>query len=324
MNLLYSIDDHRSAQVQELEGRQALHVKFDFHGVRAVIYTNSSYIRDHMRLGYSFFETEALGEPHISLLALEAGEPLFAESLASLFPDRKMDDHVLVAQQLGLIFTLRTPPLLAYYTVKNLFSQVVFLLRKRFVALHAATLSCDGRGLILCGAARCGKTLLSTLLLEQDCSYSSDDVTLITMGSLKVAPFPRALTIREEYESLVAPLLAGARQVKRFKIADQERLLVALDRPVPEEVDPQVICLPNYEPNGKTRLYAMSPAIMLAALMHHRFYPLTGSLEEYDHEDFDLFSRLLERVACYQLVYADPQEAAHILKGTISQEEAGR
>lgn len=324
MNLLYSLESHLSARVQELERLQALHVKFDFHGVRAAISTNSLYLQDHMKLGYSFFETEGLGEPHVSLLALEAGKPQFVESVASLFPGRKMGDHVLVARQSGLIFTLRTPPLLAYYTVKNLFSQVVFLLRRRFAALHAATLSYKGQGLILCGAARCGKTLLSTLLLEQDCSYSSDDVTLITRETLKVAPFPRALTIREEYQSLVAPLLAEARQVKRFKVADQERLLVALERPVPEEVVPRVICLPSYEPNGRTGLHTMSPAIMLVTLMHHRFHPLTGSLEEYDDEDFEFFSRLLEGVACYRLVYADPQEAAHILKEIISQEGIGQ
>ncbi len=317
MNLLYSLDDRRSLEVQELQSRQALHMCFDFYGVRAIIDTNSRYLMDHMRLGYSYFESNTTGEADVSLLALEAGKSQFTRCAKVFFPDRVIHGHILVARQLGLIFVLRTTPLLAYYTVKNLFSQVVFLLLKQFTALHAATLSFRDEGLILCGAARCGKTLLSTLLLEQDYSCSSDDVTLITRESLKVVPFPRALTIRDEYEPLVAPLLAEARQIKRFKIADQKRLLVALERPVPALVTPKVICLPHYNPKMKTRLKKMSPATMLVALMQQRFHPLTGSIDVYNHKDFELFSSLLERVECYSLVYSDPQEAVNMLKKTL-------
>jgi|GEM_PF-2103308 len=324
MKLILSLDSDRIPRVKKLEKQQALHVRLDFQGVRTHVYTNSSYLVSHLRLGYRYFETADDDQPHLALLALEADRPQFRESVMALSPSRELRDHILISRHLGLIFLLEDPPLLAYYTVKTLFSQALFLLRKRFVGLHAATLSYQGRGLLLCGAARCGKTILTALLMDQDFSYSSDDVTLLTKKSLKVAPFPRALTIRNEYQELIKPLLSRARQVRRFKIADQERLLVDLAHQVPEQVEPSVVCLPQYEPNQKTQLRPVSPSTAFIALMRNRFHPLVGTLEEYEAEDFHLLSRLVDRVSCFRLVYSDPVEAASMLKNLISRGDGGK
>jgi hypothetical protein len=324
MKLILSLDKSRLRKLSKLEKRQPLRVSLDFHGVRTQVYTNSTYLADHLRLGYRYFESNHEDRPHLDLLALEAGQPRFQESVGYLIPDRAVRDHLLVARNLGLIFVLRDPPLLAYYTVKALFSQALFLLRRRFLGLHAATLAYDGRGLILCGAARCGKTILTTLLMDLDLSYSSDDVTLLTKRSLKVVPFPRALTIREEYRELLGPILSMARKVQRFRIADQDRLLVDLIHRVPGEVEPSVVCLPRYEPSKSTRLIPASPSTAFIALIRNRFHPLVGTLDEYESEDFEILSRLVDRVSCFRLDYSDPVEAASALKDLMSAGDSGK
>lgn len=315
MKLLLTLDKERTAKSKMLEEQQPLHIHFEFYGVKIHVCTNSSYLANHLRLGYRFFETpDNHNESHISLLALQAGEPQYNKSVKTLFPSRTVRDHVLTAREMGLIFMLDSRALLAYYTVKMLFGQMIHLLRKHFLAFHAATLAYQSHGLILCGAARCGKTLLTTLLMDKDFTCCSDDVTLLTRSHLQVAAFPRALTIRRQYESLLTSLLTKARQHQRFKIADQERLLVDIEHPVPKIVEPRVICLPRFEPIGSTHLQPISPSIALAALMHHRFHPLGGCVDEYDEKDFEVFSNLLERVSCFSLVYTDPMEAALALK----------
>lgn len=324
MHLLLSLDKKRAVRSTEIEDKQPIHVDFNFHGVKVRIHTNSSYLTDHLKLGYSYFETHFNGNPHISLLALEGGKPHYNKSIKTLFPEREVKDHILVSKQLKLIFFLKTQPLFAYYTVKALFGLMISFLRERFIGLHAAALVYKGNGMVLCGAARCGKTILTTLLIEQDLSYSSDDVTLVDRKSLKVVPFPRALTVRVEYERLISPLLVRARQVQRMKVADQERLLVDLKHPVPGEVEPKVICLPKYESGFGTQLIPISPGIMLVALMNHRFHPLVGSLEDDDSEDFEMLSNLVDRTSCFKLTFSDPVEASSVLKDIILKEDSRR
>lgn len=318
MKLLLTLDGERIARNKNVQEQQPLHIRFEFQGVRIRVCTNSSYLADHLRLGYRFFEAPGShNESHVSLLALQAGGPQYNKSVRTLFPSRTVRDHVLTSQELGLVFLFNSGPLLLYYSVKVLFGEVIRLLRRRFLAFHAATLAHQGRGLMLCGAARCGKTLLTALLMDKGFGCCSDDVTLLMRSSLKVAAFPRALTIRREYESLLAPLLAKARQVQRFKVADQERLLVDLEHTVPTTVEPRVICFPRFEPTGGTHLEPISPSTALAALMHHRFHPLAGCIDEHNEQDFEVLFNLLSRVSCYSIVYSDPMEAAVALKNSL-------
>ena len=318
MNLLLTLDAERARRARELGPRQHLHVRLDFHGVATRLDTNSSYLADHYRLGYGFFEAPPppAGEPHLSQLALEAGGPRYRESFETLLPgreDREDNEHLLVPMQSELIYLIRGLPLLAYYAVNTLFGQVVSLLRDRFACLHAATVSRDGDGLMLCGAARCGKTVLTVLLLQQGLKFSSDDVSLLERDSLEVLPFPRALNIREEYAEIAAPVLESARRVRRYGVADQVRLLADLAQPAPDNVEPRIVCFPRYLPGRETNLQRVPPAEGLVTLMRHRFHPPPPQPREHDASDFEALSRLLGRADCFKLVFSDPVEASKLL-----------
>ena len=57
MKLILSLDSARIPRVKKLEKQQPLHVRLDFQGVKTHVYTNSSYLAGHLRLGYRYFET---------------------------------------------------------------------------------------------------------------------------------------------------------------------------------------------------------------------------------------------------------------------------
>lgn len=319
MNLILSLKKKDIRQVKEFETQQPLRVCFNFHGAKIIIYTNSSYMADHLNLAYNYFERDSVGDPQFSLLALESGKPGHEEICKSLFPRREVKDHILISRDLNLIIFLRDCPLLAFYTVKFLFGEVIRPLHKQFLGIHAAALSKNGRGLLLCGAARCGKTVLTSLLLQKGFGYCSDDVTLVSRDTMQVVPFPRALNIREEYEKLAAPMLQKARRVGHFKIADQKRVLVDLTDSVVGEATPKVIFFPGFDKNSKSKsvLQPVSPCNAMVTLMHQRFHPLIESLYNYDVQDFEFCGQLLENLVCYNLVYSDPVDAAKVIDHII-------
>lgn len=320
MDLLLSLDPERAGRAEQLRAQQPLRVELNLHGVGARLDTNSAYLADHLRVGYGYFESPGATEPEILLLAVEADPPPDqARQLETLLPGRKDAMHFLIPSRDGPIFLFRQRSLLAFYTVTALFGQAVRRLHPRFACLHAATVAQGGRGLMLCGAARCGKTVLTALLLQRGVEYCSDDVTLLARDSLTVAPFPRAINVREEYERLVSPLLARARSLRRLEVAEERRLMADLALSVPDSVEPRVLCFPRYGEGQRARLEPLSPATALVTLMHHRFHPW-GSPDGLDPgADLDTLSELAERTRACSLVFSDVEEAATLLESLLSE-----
>ncbi len=318
MHLLLTLDARRVARARPLVFQQPFHVGLDFHGVTAILATNSPYLVEHVRLGYGHFEALPAERPDITLLALEVGQERFEASFGFLLPERKAQDDVVVPLEGDLIFLLRDRPSTAYYTTMNLFGGVMARLRHRYTCLHAASVSREDRAAILCGAARCGKTSLTMNLVSQGFDYSSDDVTLLERKSLQVAAFPRAINVREEYQELAPALLADARRVGRFEIADQKRLIVDLGMSVPESVSPRIVCFPRYRPDQPAELRRLDKAEAFAGLMQNRFHPIGAQLDSEIAKDFDTLGRLTERCACYSLPFSDPMDASRLIAEQLS------
>jgi hypothetical protein len=313
VNVLLALDPQRAARGRDVFSRQPYEVRFDFQGVTAGVATNSRFLVDHLRLGYGSFEASKANSLEVAILGLEAGTDGFERSFATLLPGRSAREHVVVPMQGELIYLLGDRASLAYYTTMNLFGGVVARLRERYTCLHAASVSRRQRGVILCGAARCGKTSLTATMILQGFDYSSDDVTLIERESLEVAAFPRALNIREESPELSPALIAGARRIGRFAIADQERLIVDLGRPMPASVEPVAVCFPDYSTDALAEVRPVTKAEALLQLMRHRFHPLGTHADSALAADFDALGRLAEHCACYALTFSDPVAASQLI-----------
>jgi HprK-related kinase A len=68
--------------------------------------------------------------------------------------------------------------------------------RSDHLLLHAATLSKDGRGVILAGESGSGKSTLSAALLARGWQYCCDELAIIEPNTLHLQPFPKAICIK--------------------------------------------------------------------------------------------------------------------------------
>jgi hypothetical protein len=313
MHLLLTLDEKRAAAARSLLSQQPLHIGLDFHGVTVVLATNSPAVVDHVRLGYGYFEVKPVKRPDITLLVLEAGKERFGENFTALLPGRKADDNIVVHLEGDLIFLLRDLPSTAYYTTMNLFGAVMTLLRHKYTCLHAASVSKGARTAILCGAAHCGKTSLTTNLISQGFSYGSDDVTLLDHKTLNVAAFPRAINVREDDLEMDPALMAEARRVGRFGIADQKRLMVDLGLQVPVSMTPTIICFPRYSTDEQQGLHRMENTDAFVGLIENRFHPLGDLGDAEIGKDFDTLGRMVEQCACYRLTFSDSRAASRLI-----------
>lgn len=75
-----------------------------------------------------------------------------------------------------------------------------------YIQIHAAVLSKDGRGLILAGAPGAGKTTLAAALLMRGWQYATDEFALIDPDTLRLVPYPKALSIKDGSVAVLAAL----------------------------------------------------------------------------------------------------------------------
>lgn len=64
-------------------------------------------------------------------------------------------------------------------------------------ALHAASVQCDGRGLLMPGGKGSGKSTLALCLAESGCTYLSDEVAFVRFDDAGLEAFPKAVTLKE-------------------------------------------------------------------------------------------------------------------------------
>lgn len=317
MRALLALDSERAKRGRRLADTQPHRVHLEFHGVHADVATNSTYLAEHVRLGYGRFESTERAGVGFRLLALEARADVLDSELAAVLPGLTLGNHIVMSLPGDLIYLLADRETAAYYTTMNLFGGVMRRLKSRFVSLHAATVVSGMRAVLLCGAARCGKTSVTVSLLARGYDYSSDDVTLVDRRTLRVAAFPRALNLRDESTEVAPSLMLAAKRVGYFRIADQERLMVDLGLPMPGEVEPKAVCFPRFDRSEKTRLVPLHAPEALMALMEHRFHPIGPNVDPFLAADFDVLGRLVEQCPCYLLHFSDPTTAGALLAAEL-------
>jgi hypothetical protein len=138
-------------------------------------------------------------------------------------------------------------------------------------------------------------------------------VTLLDHETLRIAAFPRAINVREDDLEMDPALLADARRVGRFGIADQKRLMVDLGLQVPESMTPRILCFPRYSEDEQAGLHRMETADAFVGLIENRFHPLGDLGDAEIGKDFDTLGRLAEQCACYRLTFSDPKDASRLI-----------
>lgn len=123
--------------------------------------------------------------------------------------------------------------------VANLAVSRLMRLQRSIVFFHAASFDLHGRGIMVCGPKRSGKTTLGMSLAVRGHTLFGDEVAALRLTDRSLLPFRRSLAIRDGPSSAAAEPLLGRVPVMNERFPDGEvrrRLPVGAvsPRPVPE------------------------------------------------------------------------------------------
>jgi len=99
----------------------------------------------------------------------------------------------------GKVYVVPNPDIFPGFAYMTVFNSFIAKLQNHFL-IHSGAMEYKGNGIILPGAARCGKTTVTLSLIGRGFSLFSDEIAAIHRLDHKVYPFPRGLGMREGTE----------------------------------------------------------------------------------------------------------------------------
>lgn len=265
--------------------------EFELFDVKVCVKTNMKGIADLLRTTYSAFPStngHSSGkskESHYSVIEKRRKNPEQKRFLI-------FQDHRMVYQ------TQDRDPLVPY--LKWFVNNDVLDHLTSYYQLHAGVVSRDGKGIILPGPSRSGKTTLVLGLLMNGFRYLSDEFALIDPKTQQVIPFPRNLYLYKSRDA--APVLSLSENGKETasKLSYAESTFSFLFHvPVEQRGEPcpvNYVIFPTYSPGEKPRLTKMSKGSALLGM-------IKASLNFFDHSKSatDILVDLLQNADCYSL-----------------------
>lgn len=190
--------------------------------------------------------------------------------------------------------------------------------------LHAATLSCDGTGVILAADSGSGKSTLAAGLIARGWQYLSDEFALIDPETLYLHPFPKALCIKsgafDIVEGLGLPLWRDRHYVKALK----GRVGYVSPHAVgPETISPPcrvgLVIFPTYVRGAEPRLVALPRAQAAMALAAQTF-----NRQPFGPQTAGILSRLVRSARCFHLQSGELASTCELLQGLLPTLNANR
>ena len=177
----------------------------------------------------------------------------------------------------------------------------VIATRPEYLQIHAATLSRNGRGLIMAAESGFGKTTLAAGLLARGWEYLSDEFALIDPSDLRINPFPKALCVKHGsfpvMERLGLPLWRQRHYVKALKgEVGYVNPLAGCRTIVAEPCPVRLIVFPRYAENARPRLYPISRAQAAFELARHAL-----NRNVHGSSTASILSELARGAECYAL-----------------------
>lgn len=191
----------------------------------------------------------------------------------------------------------------------QLFTQPVspWLKQRGLFFLHAACVAHRGRGVLLVGHPRSGKTTLSLAAVRAGFQFLSDEQPLLRErdGSLEILAFPRRIRLPRAMARRLpelGPLL---------KEQGGDRLVFPVERIRAgcrtEVCPPKLLLFPRFDPAGKPYLRPLHPAAALSRLLEddHFIWYRNGPWTRLSRRHLTLFQRLVAAVPAFTLRYSD-------------------
>ena len=144
------------------------------------IRSDSPTILSYFKKMYSHFAVPPPQEEVLTYYVIEA--PVVSGSPVVVADDR--------------VYVVANPDIFPGFSYMTVFNSFIAKLQEHFL-IHSGAMEFKGSGIIIPGAARCGKTTVTLSLIGRGFSLFSDEIAAIHRLDHKVYPFPRGLGMRE-------------------------------------------------------------------------------------------------------------------------------
>jgi hypothetical protein len=160
-----------------------------------------------------------------------------------------------------------------------------------------------------------GKTTLAAALAARGWRFFSDELAVLDIGDLSVAPFPMPMSIKPGSVQALGRYYPGLASGALYHRADGKH--VRYLSPPPESLKGvgnsashiDIIVYPIYREGSKTRL---APLTKIDALQR---LAATGSSDrKFLSADIEAMLALVERTPCFELVFSNLEEALELLE----------
>lgn len=188
------------------------------------------------------------------------------------------------------------------------------------VALHAAAVTKNGRGVLLAGVPGSGKSTLTCALLARGFGYCADDTALLTAPPMRVRGVPTRLGLKEGSWPVVRELWPEVDTLPIYRRADGKRvryLLPQVHLPAARSGKAQtahVLVFPSYQKDSSTIMRPLRRADALLKLTRSG-YDIPDVINE---EIVSVMIDWMTSLTCYELQYSDMNEAVEEIGGAVA------
>lgn len=181
------------------------------------------------------------------------------------------------------------------------------------IAIHAASLACRGRMLLLCGEPGAGKTTLTVALAHRGFGYAGDDIALL-MPTGRVMGVPFAASVKSGAWPLVAGLRPDLDDLRIFRRSDDQhvRYLPPAAPPAAEPLRLGWVVLLRRQPHGPAMLTPLDRIEAMRAILAEA----TAPGRRLSAPAFALLAGAMAGAECCVLSYADLDDAVRELRQT--------
>jgi len=183
----------------------------------------------------------------------------------------------------------------------------------QYLVIHAASLERGGRAIIIPGPPGSGKSTLCAALAMRGWRLLSDELTLVRLDDGCLTALARPISLKNESVSLIRSLAPDC--VMSRPVPDTPKGTIAFMKPPPDSLRridmtalPAWVVVPRLSPSAPTAMAPRSkPEIFLELAANSLNYSVLGAL------GFRVLGDLVERSACFDLVYQDLEVATERL-----------